>query len=296
MKSGFFLVNKPSGITSSDLVQIVRKRRGLKKIGHTGTLDKFADGLLILPFGNYTCFSDLLLHFDKTYLAKIKFGKSTDTGDGEGTVLEEWEPERIQSYLHKQKQVLYEEIILWLNLKTQIPPKVSALKIGGKRQSDLFRKGIEFESKPRNISIFKVNINQFTESGIEVDLKVSSGTYIRKLVIDLSEKINFPLHLEKLTRKSIHQYSLEKAKSLEEITENISEFGYELDQIFDFPKKILSDKEVQLVRHGGYISQPIESNYELFYTQNKELIAWVEKKDSKTHLPYFYKKVFTTQT
>ena len=295
MKSGFFLVNKPSGLTSSDLVQIIKKRRGLKKIGHTGTLDKFADGLLILPYGHYTCFSELLLHSNKSYTAKIKFGKSTDTGDREGNSIEEWESSRIQDFIKQKKQILIEEITLWLNLKEQIPPKVSALKIAGKRQSDLFRQGIEFESKKRNVSIFHVAITQFNESTLDVALKVSSGTYIRKLVIDLSNKINFPLHLENLTRNTIHSYTLEQAKSLEEIIENSSEFGYDLEQIFNFPKKILSKKEVQLVLHGGYISQPIEGEYELFYTEMNELIAWVEKKDSETHLPYFYKKVFTKQ-
>ena len=213
MLSGSLLINKEIGLTSRQEVNNISRKLGEKKAGHIGTLDPFADGLLIVLLGSSTKISPFLEVMDKTYLATLKLGEKTNTGDLTGEVIETKEiPE-----LTKSK--IIEVLNTFLGKSAQIPPIFSALKVNGKPMYKYARKGIEIERKPREIEIYKIYLVNFEKDEITFLAKVSKGTYIRTLGEDIAEKLGTVGHLTKLTRTEIGPYSLMNAKKSSEVTE-----------------------------------------------------------------------------
>ena len=213
MLSGSLLINKEIGLTSRQEVNNVSRKLGEKKAGHIGTLDPFADGLLIVLLGSSTKISSFLEVMDKTYLATLKLGEKTNTGDLTGEVIETKEiPE-----LTKSK--IIEVLNTFLGKSAQIPPIFSALKVNGKPMYKYARKGIEIERKPREIEIYKIYLVNFEKDEITFLAKVSKGTYIRTLGEDIAVKLGTVGHLTKLTRTEIGPYSLMNAKKSSEVTE-----------------------------------------------------------------------------
>lgn len=290
MISGFYLINKKENITSSDLVITLKKKLNLKKIGHTGTLDKFANGLMILPFGEFTAFSETFLHSDKEYIAEVEFGKSTDSGDRDGTILEEWNIEKINQFYFDNQALIKAEILKIKETEIQIAPKVSALKIGGIRQSELFRQNISFEEKKRNIKIYELEFENLSELGFNLKVKVSSGTYIRKLVMDLSEKLNLPMYVKNLKRTKIANFKIEDSFTIEEILDNRENY-FGLEQMLPIP--IVQTNLRDRILNGAQIKLDIIPNEFLIIDQEGFLLAWCDKQNEKL---YNYKKVFQGKT
>ncbi|MCB1142872.1 MAG: tRNA pseudouridine(55) synthase TruB [Leptospiraceae bacterium] len=289
--SGFLLINKHRGITSSDLVLKIKRILKLKKIGHTGTLDKNAEGLMILPFGNYTSFSSILLGQDKAYLAEILPGKSTDSGDLDGNFIEEWEEAKVREVFEKNSDVWRNEFNEILKWKTQIPPKISAIKNAGKRQSDLFRKNIEFEDRIRDINILSLNLEHWSSLCIRFQIRVSSGTYIRKIAIDLSEKWGIPLVIQKLKRTEIGDLTLEEASTLNEISEGKLPKFYSLDEILQMDKVEVTYPEERKILNGNFIQMDhVPHSDFLLINQDNKILAWANGEGSGI---YKYKKVFS---
>jgi tRNA pseudouridine55 synthase len=233
----------------------------------------------------------VFLEEDKGYYAKVRFGKSTDSGDRDGNTIDERTPDEIKAFFSENNSLIKEEISKIINTKSQIPPVISALKVGGMRQSSLYRGGIEFESVRRNIIIHQFEYQNLTRDGFEMNLRVSSGTYIRKIVIDLGEALSFPMYMESLVRTSIGKIKLEQASTVEEILLPDCKF-FKLEDLILFPWLDLNEKETKSVRHGGYVDP---NNFEgdfLLRDSNGELLAWCSTKDKKKHLPYRYLKVF----
>jgi tRNA pseudouridine55 synthase len=273
------------------LVLKIKKNKKPIKIGHTGTLDKAAEGLLILPFGDYTAFSSVFLEEDKGYFAKVRFGKSTDSGDRDGNTVEERSLEEIKEFYKQNLSRIKEEILKIKETTSQIPPVISAIKVGGMRQSSLYRGGIEFESVRRSMKIYQIEFQNLTETGFEMSLRVSSGTYIRKIVMDLGESLGFPMFMESLVRTSIGSITLEKALSVEDVILPDSKF-YSLSEMLPFPWLDLNETETKSVRHGGYVhSLNIDGDF-LLRDNDGNLLAWCSTRDRKKHLPYKYLKVF----
>lgn len=213
MISGSLLINKEIGLTSRQEVNNVSRNLGEKKAGHIGTLDPFADGLLVVLLGSSTKISPFLEIMDKTYLATLKLGKKTNTGDLTGEVVESKEiPE-----LSKSK--ICGIFPGFLGKSMQIPPLFSALKVKGQAMYKYARKGIEIERKPREINIFQMDLVSFEKDEITFIAKVSKGTYIRTLGEDIAEKLGTVGHLTKLTRLAIGPYSLKDAKRSCEVSE-----------------------------------------------------------------------------
>ena len=291
MKSGFLFVNKPIKLTSSDLVLKVKKVLNLKKIGHTGTLDKLAQGLLILPFGNYTCFSELFLKKDKTYSFTIKYGISTDSGDLDGNILEKWETNLQRNAISKRKADIEQALKSTINWKTQTAPVISALKFKGKRQAELFRKGLPVTEKKRNIIIHNVTITESNLNTISGIVSVSSGTYIRKIVIDLSNQLKIPMVLNSLTREKIGNYSLKDANTIKQIEDQKYRI-FSLQELVDFPSIIINDEFEKNIANGQKLNFHKKLN-QLFFIRGKsgKLFAWCEPSDSNIK-KYKYKKVF----
>ena len=214
MINGSLLINKEIGLTSRQEVNNVSRKLGQKKAGHIGTLDPFADGLLVVLLGTSTKIAPFLEVMDKKYLATLKLGEKTNTGDLTGEVVE-----------NKEVPELTKEKICgifqgFLGKTTQIPPLFSALKVNGKELYKYARQGVEIERKPREITIFSLELVSFEKDEITFVTKVSKGTYIRTLGEDIAEKLGTVGHLTKLTRLEVGPYSLKDAKRTSEVTEN----------------------------------------------------------------------------
>ena len=214
MISGSLLINKEIGLTSRQEVNNVSRKLGEKKAGHIGTLDPFADGLLIVLLGSSTKISPFLEVMDKTYLATLKLGAKTNTGDLTGETVETKEiPELKKDEISKVLQG-------FLGKSMQIPPIFSALKVNGQEMYKYARKGIEIERKPREIEVFDIHLISSEKDEITFLAKVSKGTYIRTLGEDIAERLGTVGHLTKLSRIAIGPYSLKDAKKSSEVTEN----------------------------------------------------------------------------
>ena len=214
MISGSLLINKEIGLTSRQEVNNVSRKLGEKKAGHIGTLDPFADGLLIVLLGSSTKISPFLEVMDKTYLATLKLGTKTNTGDLTGEMVETKEiPELKKDEISKVLQG-------FLGKSMQIPPIFSALKVNGQEMYKYARKGIEIERKPREIEVFDIHLISSEKDEITFLAKVSKGTYIRTLGEDVAERLGTVGHLTKLSRIAIGPYSLKDAKKSSEVTEN----------------------------------------------------------------------------
>ncbi|PJZ85839.1 tRNA pseudouridine(55) synthase TruB [Leptospira harrisiae] len=292
--SGFLFVYKPPGITSSDLVLKTKRILGQKSVGHTGTLDRFAEGLLILPCGDYTSFSQVFLGKDKSYYGEVVVGFKTDSGDPEGVVEVDERNKFLPRFVSEfPRERLLAELGQLTALTFQKAPKISALKVGGKRQSDLVREGSPVEEKERPISIYKVEDIQLTEFGFSFRIHVSSGTYIRKIVLDLSEKWGIPLSLGKLVRESIGEYDLNGVKTLDQIS---NQDLRNWKEVFPLPTRVVDETEKKAVIHGGYIwdklPTPVENGFYIVDADEKTILAWCDYEGKPEHIPYRYRKVF----
>ena len=211
--SGILLINKPKGMTSHDVVDFARKRLGIRKIGHAGTLDPMATGLLILLVGQATKLSNRFSGLDKAYEATMQLGKITSTGDAEGEVIEEREVKVTEEDVREVFGNFIGEI-------EQIPPMVSAIRHKGKRLYELARKGVVVERKPRKVKIYELEIKRIEIPEIEFFVSCSKGTYIRKLCEDIGEALGCGAYQSRLHRVRIGDFSVDEAISLDEINES----------------------------------------------------------------------------
>ena len=215
--NGILIVNKPKQYTSHDVVAKVKKICK-EKVGHTGTLDPMATGVLPLLLGQGTKLSKYLINHDKTYIATIQLGQKTDTLDSEGNIIEEksvdkstWDKARIQQTLEtlEGKQV-------------QTPPMYSAIKVNGKKLYEYARKGVEVEITKREIEIYSIELLNINEKDKTIEFKVhcSKGTYIRTLCETIAEKLETIGYMKELNRIQAGQFELEQAVTIEDIEEN----------------------------------------------------------------------------
>ena len=211
---GFILVNKPVGITSFKLVYIIKKKLNVKKVGHCGTLDPLASGLMIVLVGKYTKLQEKFMKQDKVYLATIKLGIKTDSGDLEGKLISQ------SDYSHIKEFDIKNALNSFIGKISQIPPMYSALKVNGKKLYELARKGITIERKPREITIYNIDFLDFKKDTFSIRIKCSSGTYIRTLVEDIGKKINTDTVLINLVREEIGNYKISSAVNIYDIKQN----------------------------------------------------------------------------
>jgi len=216
MTDGILVIDKPSGWTSFDVVAKVRKTLGVKKVGHAGTLDPMATGVLIILVGSATKQSDTLLNQDKVYQATIKFGQQTDTGDADGRVIDTDDA----SWLTEQD--IQKILPLLEGTRDQQVPAYSAVKIGGQKLYDLARAGKPVEDRPiRTITISKIELGDFEPNGSQptatIIVQCSKGTYIRVLAEEIAEKLGTVAHLSALRRLQSGQYSIDQAIQISEL-------------------------------------------------------------------------------
>jgi len=221
-KDGIILINKPSGLTSHDVVDFVRKKFNIKSVGHAGSLDPLAEGLLIILVGKSTKLFSYFSNFDKEYLGLLKLGETTTTGDCEGKII------KIRDYGNISLEKIDKLSTIFLGEIEQIPPMVSALRVNGKRLYSLARKGITIDRKPRKIKIYSIKILNINLPFIEFYVHCSKGTYIRKLAEDIGEYLGCGAHIIKIKRLSIGPFKLENAINLESLDQDkILPFNHE---------------------------------------------------------------------
>ena len=217
---GLLLVDKPAGMTSHDVVSRVRKLAGTKKVGHAGTLDPMATGLLVLGIESGTKLLTFIVGADKTYYATIRLGSSTITDDREGEPLEQASQQKLDSIKVEQINLELEKL---RGVIQQVPSAVSAIKVNGEKAYDRVRAGEVFELKSREVTISKLEVLGELRSGegfIDLDVVVdcSSGTYIRAIARDLGKALGVGGHLTELRRTRIGKYDVENAINLEGFT------------------------------------------------------------------------------
>jgi tRNA pseudouridine55 synthase len=211
-KSGFLLIDKPKGWTSFDVVAKLRTITGVKKIGHAGTLDPIATGLLVVAVGREaTKQIDQYLKLDKVYIARAKLGETTDTYDAEGNI-------KTQNVAIKTESELLDALDDFKGEIDQVPPMFSAKKIGGKKLYELARQGKEVERQPVKIKIYDLKLLNFAYPWLEIEVRCSSGTYIRSLINDLGEKLGVGAVMYELRRIKIGDFSIKKAALIEQLS------------------------------------------------------------------------------
>ena len=244
MINGFLLINKDPGITSSGVVQIVKKKFQLKKVGHLGTLDPMATGLLIIAINRATKFASLLLQSEKSYRAEVTLGIQTDTDDAEGEVLSSKE-------VNINELEIKETLLTFLGTSDQLPPYYSALKHKGQPMYKYARDGINVEKAARKILVKNIRNILIEIPKVSFDITCSKGTYIRSIARDLGARLDCGAHLSGLTRTSQEKFMLSDACSLDDI--NLAGL-ISLEKAFedlDFIK--LNEKDCKAFLHGRSI-------------------------------------------
>lgn len=247
---GIILVNKEKDFTSHDVVSIVKKITE-SKVGHTGTLDPNATGVLPLLIGNATKISKYLINHDKEYEAVIQLGKKTTTADIEGEVIEEKEvPEKIyiecenilKSFIGKQKQT---------------PPAYSAIKVNGKKLYSYAREGIKIEIEPRNIEIYNIELMNINKEEKQISFRVScsKGTYIRSLCEDIADKLGTVGYMKDLKRTKVGDFEIKEAITIDELKEKFEKNDFSdvitIENIFkDMPKIELNENNIKQYLNG----------------------------------------------
>lgn len=205
-------INKPAGFTSHDAVQKIRKITGIRKVGHAGTLDPFATGVLILLIDQATKDQDKIMHQEKEYIGTIRLGASTDTFDKTGNITP------VSNYEPAKKEV--EDVLKdFIGEIAQVPPRYSAIKVKGKKLYELARKGVEFQPEPRKVFIKYIEILNYQYPYLKVKVICGSGTYIRSLANDIGAKLNTGGYLQELIRTRIGGYKIEDSVETSELKE-----------------------------------------------------------------------------
>ncbi|MBE7039342.1 MAG: tRNA pseudouridine(55) synthase TruB [Ruminococcaceae bacterium] len=247
---GIINLYKPAGKTSHDMVSFVRKTLGIKKVGHTGTLDPCAEGVLPILVGRATALSDYLMAGDKIYTATVKLGIITDTYDTTGTILKENTPCVSLSDIKKAAAKFIGEI-------QQEPPMYSAIKIGGRKLYQLAREGKEIERPKRNITIFDISVLNFDEEKNEFKMRVhcSKGTYIRSLCHDLGLALGCGAAMDALVRNKTGIFDDSTSKTCEMINQSVNsgDFSFIIapDKVLcEFPSVTVDDETSKKVQNG----------------------------------------------
>jgi len=249
------LLDKPKGKTSFELVSEVKRITGIKKIGHSGTLDKFATGLMVLCTGDATRLTRFFIEDDKRYSGRIKLGVETDTCDITGTIISE------KSCLKVDWEFAAITLSQFLGEIDQAPPKFSALKVNGKRASDRIRSGEDVDLKCRKIKIYSISVTGIDkdENYIDFDIFCSKGTYIRSLARDFGEKIGTGACLAELRRVSSGEFNISQAATIEELrqikeNENFIDKPFLLkpaDVLKDFGRIVIGDSGKKKIINGA---------------------------------------------
>ena len=262
--NGLLLVNKEKGPTSSDVVIKVRKLLNIKKVGHTGTLDPMAEGLLVLTVGNATRIQELITEKDKEYIATMKLGIKTDTYDTEGKIIDQKEvpnnlniEEVLNSYIKKYNQEV---------------PIYSSIKVNGKKLYEYARENIEVELPKREVEIKDIKLLSINNNEVTFKCLVSKGTYIRSLINDIGNTLGTYATMTKLIRTKIDNFSLDNSYTLEDIEKG----NYKLisiEEVLDYPKIEIDDNLYKKISNGVVLDNTYNIKDKVLFIYNSNVKA-----------------------
>lgn len=246
MNNGVVIIDKPQGKTSHDVVAMLRKAFKTRRVGHTGTLDPMATGVLPICIGNATRAADMIINAGKRYTAELILGERTDTLDISGTVLEKCD-------VNVNEDEIRRVIESFIGEQEQIPPMYSAIKKDGKKLYELARDGIEIEREPRRINISAIKILDISSEKVTIDVSCSKGTYIRSLCDDIGQRLGCGAVMSALRRTESAGFSLNRAYTIEEIEacSEPSKLLMPTDSLFsDLPEIHLNEKQERSIVNG----------------------------------------------
>lgn len=275
--SGVLVIDKPIGLTSHDVVQIIRRGTGIRRAGHTGTLDPRASGVLVVLIGPAVRLSEYVSASDKRYQATIRLGSTTDTYDSEGMVTSE----SPANHITEEK---FDEILqTYVGEIEQVPPPYSAVKVKGKKAYEMARKGEQVELEPRKIQVYSLEILEWDPPEVVIDAYCSSGTYVRSLANDLGESLGTGAYLIGLRRTKSGRFTLREAVPLRRLKEAFQAGDWykflipAADALGDWPAVELDADQVDLVRHGHRIpAEPDSEGWSRAISQQGDLVALLE--------------------
>ena len=280
---GILIIDKPTEWTSHDVVGKLRRLLKTKRIGHTGTLDPFATGVLVMLVGQATRLAQFLDKDTKEYEATIQFGFETETGDLTGGMRDEgggMNDEEVAEILNKTN---WDELLTSFRGELeQVPPMYSAKKVEGKKLYELARKGVEIERKPVSITIYHLELLDEIpnpKSQIQIRVACSAGTYIRTLAEDIGRKIGVPCHLSALRRTKAGKFDLAKAVTIQELEEiieaaNLSDYLVSMNEAVSHLTEVkLSAEEVKKTQNGLKLKREIASEVVRLVDESENLIA-----------------------
>lgn len=265
--NGIIVINKSKGCTSHDIVK--RAKRILnEKVGHTGTLDPNATGVLPLLVGKGTQISKYIINHDKTYEAILQLGTKTDTADGEGNILETGEVSE-ESLQQINIDKVFKSLI---GKQNQVPPMYSAIKVNGKKLYEYARRGEHVEIQPRTIEIYNIELirTDLQNKTIEFRVYCSKGTYIRTLCENIAERLHTIGYMKELNRIKVGEFKIEDSIRIEELEKNIHNNFITIEEYFDKSKSIkLDNKRLQLFLNGVQLTWKLEDGVYKVYTDSQ---------------------------
>ena len=272
--NGIIVINKPKEYTSHDVVAKVKKILNIKKVGHTGTLDPNATGVLPLLLNTGTKLSKYLIEHDKEYEVTLELGIKTDTADIEGNVIKKEEVNL------KKINDIEETLNTFLGEQTQIPPIYSAIKVNGKKLYEYARSGQNINIEPRNIQIYEIELQKIDKQKNEINFRVhcSKGTYIRSLCEDIAQRLGTIGYMKELTRTKVGNFTINEAVKIEEIENNkeqiIKEKLISIEKFFESKESIkLNKKQLDKFLNGVKIRIYKQENICRIYNENNEFIG-----------------------
>ena len=275
MLDGIIILNKQKGCTSHDVVAKTKKLLK-EKVGHTGTLDPNATGVLPLLVGQGTKLSAYLIEHDKEYIATLKLGEKRDTADSEGAIIEE----RQIDYSVLQKENVEKILQSFIGKQEQIPPMYSAIKINGKKLYEYARKNEKIELEPRHIEIYKMDLIDIIKDTIIFKVQCSKGTYIRSLCEDIAKRLNTVGYMQDLERSRVGKFDIKDSITIEELEQNIedSEFINQhfitIENYFKDKESIkLDEKRLSLFLNGVKLTHNLTDDMYKIYDENNKFVG-----------------------
>lgn len=264
--NGILIVNKTKGYTSHDIVAKVKKITH-EKVGHTGTLDPLATGVLPLLIGKGTLCSKYLINHDKKYIVLLKLGEKTSTGDSEGEILEKL---NVDINIFNDIENVFN---FFIGEQEQIPPIYSAIKVNGKKLYEYARKNQEVKIEPRKINIYSIKILKLDKekNEIQFEVKCSKGTYIRSLCEDIATRLGTVGYMKELNRIEVGEFNINQAIDVENLTENdISKKIINIEEIFEKNSSIeLTKRKLELFLNGVNLTVQNQNGIYKVYSENK---------------------------
>lgn len=275
--SGVLVVDKPVGLTSHDVVQIIRRGTGIRRAGHTGTLDPRASGVLVVLVGPAVRLSEYVSASDKRYQATIRLGSSTDTYDAEGMIVN-------STPVGNVTEEQFDEILQkFVGEMEQVPPPYSAIKVKGRKAYEMARQGEEVDLEPRIINVYSLEVLEWAPPEAVIDVYCSSGTYVRSLANDLGKALGTGAHLIGLRRTKSGRFTLRDAVPLRRLQEAFDAGNWykflipAAEALADWPMVELDADQVELVRHGHRVpAEPEQKGWARGVSQQGDLVALME--------------------